>query len=428
MINKIKRFLIKFLIKKKKKNNFNNIKIEKCLLETSCQIGDCVILSPLLESLSKLNDEKIEIDIIVQNNSMEILKYYPYIKNIYPYRKYKNKLLRYVYNFYFALKNRKKYDLVISYEKGINTFHMLYLKVLNPKYFMLYLKVLNPKYLISSRKKVKYGITENELEIYDFFFENNKEIMKKLNLKLETQYKIYLGSFEEIAKKFYNKNRINVIFNYIGSKKERIIPKGEVIEILKDLSFDNIDIDFFLSSIPSKYDENKLIIEEVNRNNVKLLPKTNNIFEIASYIKYSDIVISVDTSIVHIASAYNKLILGIYAKKDNIKQHALPNCDNWEIIESPYKILIKELDIELIKEKFKILREQRAESREQRAESREQRAESREQRAESREQRAESREHREQRAESREQRAESREQRAINFNIFKSNYKVKKVA
>ena len=392
MINKIKRFLIKFLIKKKKKNNFNNIKIEKCLLETSCQIGDCVILSPLLESLSKLNDEKIEIDIIVQNNSMEILKYYPYIKNIYPYRKYKNKLLRYVYNFYFALKNRKKYDLVISYEKGINTFHMLYLKV------------LNPKYLISSRKKVKYGITENELEIYDFFFENNKEIMKKLNLKLETQYKIYLGSFEEIAKKFYNKNRINVIFNYIGSKKERIIPKGEVIEILKDLSFDNIDIDLFLSSIPSKYEENKLIIEEVNRNNVKLLPKTNNIFEIASYIKYSDIVISVDTSIVHIASAYNKLILGIYAKKDNIKQHALPNCDNWEIIESPYKILIKELDIELIKEKFKILREQRAESREQRAESREQRAESRE------------------------QRAESREQRAINFNIFKSNYKVKKVA
>ena len=94
-------------------------------------------------------------------------------------------------------------------------------------------------------------------------------------------------------------------------------------------------------------------------------------------------------------------------QKDNIKQHALPNCDNWEIIESPYKILIKELDIELIKEKFKILREQRAESREQRAESREQRAE---------------REQRER------QRAESREQRAINFNIFKSNYKVKKVA
>ena len=378
MNNKIKKFLIKFLGEKKVKRSLQDIKIEKCLLETSCQIGDCVILSPLLESLSKLNDEKIEIDIIVQNNSMEILKYYPYIKNIYPYRKYKNKLLRYVYNFYFALKNRRKYDLIISYEKGINTFHMLYLKV------------LNPKYLISSRKKVKYGITENELEIYDFFFENNEEIMKKLNLKLKTQYKIYLGPFEEIAKRFYNKDRINVIFNYIGSKKERIIPKEEVIEILKDLSFDNIDIDLFLSSIPSKYEENKLIIEEVNRNNVKLLPKTNNIFEIASYIKYSDIVISVDTSIVHIASAYNRLILGIYAKKDNIKQHALPNCDNWEIVESPYKILIKELDIELIKEKFKILREQRAESREQRA--------------------------------------ESREQRAVNFNIFKSNYKVKKVA
>ncbi|WP_294725485.1 glycosyltransferase family 9 protein [uncultured Fusobacterium sp.] len=378
MNNKIKKFLIKFLGEKKVKRSLQDIKIEKCLLETSCQIGDCVILSPLLESLSKLNDEKIEIDIIVQNNSMEILKYYPYIKNIYPYRKYKNKLLRYVYNFYFALKNRRKYDLIISYEKGINTFHMLYLKV------------LNPKYLISSRKKVKYGITENELEIYDFFFENNEEIMKKLNLKLKTQYKIYLGPFEEIAKRFYNKDRINVIFNYIGSKKERIIPKEEVIEILKDLSFDNIDIDLFLSSIPSKYEENKLIIEEVNRNNVKLLPKTNNIFEIASYIKYSDIVISVDTSIVHIASAYNRLILGIYAKKDNIKQHALPNCDNWEIVESPYKILIKELDIELIKEKFKILREQRAESREQRA--------------------------------------ESREQRAVNSNIFKSNYKVKKVA
>lgn len=167
----IKKQIIKILGKKVLKNNLHHNKIKKILIETlGAQIGDCVVLSPFLESLSKIN-KKIKIDIIVKENSMEILKYYPYIENIYPYRKYKNKILRYIYGVYFALRNRSKYDLIISFENGINTFHILWLKL------------LKAKCLMSSHKKIKFEIREEELGIIDYYFEDKEEILKKLNLK-----------------------------------------------------------------------------------------------------------------------------------------------------------------------------------------------------------------------------------------------------
>lgn len=337
----MKKFLIKFIGQKKKINKLKDLKINRILLETSCQIGDCIIFSPYLEALSKIKNNEVKIDIIVRENSMDILKYYPYIENIYPYRKYKNRVLRYFYNLYFALKKRNRYDLIISFEKGINTFHLLYLRI------------LNAKYLISLKKSSKYGVSGEELSMYDCFFEERKEIIDILNLDFKDEYKIYLGKYEEVAKNYFSKKNINIIFNYIGSVQEKIIPREEVIKILKKIVKNNTRI--YLSSIPSKYEYNKQMIEEINMENIVLLPKTNNIFEMASYIKYSDMLVSVDTSLIHIASTYNKNILGLYFGDKEILKTAAPKTKNWLIVESPYKNKIRDLNIDEIQEKFSSL-------------------------------------------------------------------------
>lgn len=201
----IKKQIIKILGKKVLENNLQYDKIEKILIETSgSQIGDCIVLSPFLESLSKINN-KIKIDIIVRENSMEILKYYPYIENIYPYRKYKNKILRYIYGIYFALKNRNKYDLMISFEKGINTFHILWLKI------------LKAKYLMSSHKEIKFGIKEKELKIIDYYFKDKEDIIEKLNLEKYgvEGYILYLGPYENFAENSFDNTKKN-----IGDKNE----------------------------------------------------------------------------------------------------------------------------------------------------------------------------------------------------------------
>lgn len=336
--------LKKIIIKKicyKKKKIYKKENIKNILFETSGQIGDTVINSSFLENLYKLNIN-INIDITVQKNSMEILKYCPYIKNVYPYRKYKNKVLRYIDNLFFSIKNRKKYDLIISMDTGINIMYFLFLKILNPKYF------------VSIDKKMKYGIEKGELKIVDFYFSDFRNLLTFLGIEnISNQYKIYLGPYEKIAENYFSKKNINIIFNYIGSKKERILEKKEVKEILKSIVFLDKKIKIFVSSIPTMYTETNEIIKSINDERVNILPKTNTIFEICSYIKYSDIVISVDTSLIHIASAYDKPILGFYTSNKKNQESASPKSSLYYIVESPFDDKIKDLPIEMICNRLK---------------------------------------------------------------------------
>ena len=328
-MNKLKKFILKKICHKKR-NLYKKEEIKKILFETSGQIGDTIMNSSFLESLSKINDN-VKIDMTVQKNSIEILKYYPYIKNVYPYRKYKNKLLRYINNLLFALKNKKKYDLIISMDSGINISYFLFLKILNPKYF------------VSISKKMKYGIKKDEIEIIDFYYSDFNELSNFLKIeKPSKKYKIYLDKYEKIAENYFKKDNINIIFNYIGSKKERILVKEEVKKILKNIISINTNINIHVSSTPVMYIETKEIIKEINDSRIKILPKTNTIFEVCSYIKYSDIVVSVDTSIIHIASAYNKPILGFYTSNKKNQQSASPNSSLYYVVESPFKDKIKD--------------------------------------------------------------------------------------
>lgn len=338
----MKKSIIKLISLKKKKKNWEEIKPKKILVETSWQLGDCIINSVLLENLFK-NNKEIEIDIFVRENSLEMLKYFPYIKNIYPYRTNKNKILRYIKRIYFALNHRNNYDLIISFERGINTFHLLWLKI------------LNGKFLMSLNKNEKYGIKKEDIKMIDWYFEDTMDILKKFGiLTCDRKYKIYIGPFEKIAQTFFDKSKVNIIFNYIGSTPNRTLLRQEVKEILNYLDIENTVI--YLSSTPQLYNENKKIIEEISRGNVKILPKTNSIFEMASYIKYTDIVVSVDTSILHIASAYNKKIVGIYRGNREIIEYSKPNSDRYFIIVSQYQDLIKDLDKEEILKGIKLLK------------------------------------------------------------------------
>ncbi|WP_286033840.1 glycosyltransferase family 9 protein [Fusobacterium necrogenes] len=329
----MKRWILNWIIKSNKRKEIDKINFEKILLETSWQLGDCVINSPFLEGLASKSKN---IDIIVRESSMDMLKYYPYIKNIFPYRSHKNKILRYMSRIFFAIKYRNKYDIIISFENEINTFHLFWLKL------------LNGKYLMSLPKKEKYGIKKEAIEIIDDYFKNNNDILKKLKIKnFSSEYRVYLGPYEELAKNFFDNSKINVIFNYIGSIEKKVLKKEELKSILHSLGDENINI--YVSSTPDKYFETFKIINEMENKNIKMLPKTKNIFEIASYVKYSDIIISVDTSLIHIASSYDKKIIGFYMKDSKIIEYAKPNCKNYFIIKSKYEERIEDLNLEEIK-------------------------------------------------------------------------------
>lgn len=103
------------------------------------------------------------------------------------------------------------------------------------------------------------------------------------------------------------------------------------------------DIDYFLNelpkidkktmihilTIPSHYTKMSEKVNNLNNAQIRMLPKTKNVAEAAAIVKYSDILFSVDTGIVHIASTYNIPIVGIYPKVPKTFERFKPKSDKY---------------------------------------------------------------------------------------------------
>ena len=287
--------------------------------------------------------------------------------------------------------------------------------------------------LFKSSKLIE--LIQKELDYYVFLSDKSKEIFLDF-LKLDKNKGITIRhSCEmELLDQVKTKNRKLVIISRLDNKQKRI---DLAIRAMKKLPEFTLDI---YGDGADKKILKKIVIEEGLEERVFFRERTNQVKEkldeAGIFIMTSDYEGYGITNIEAMMRGLPIILRNTFeSAPDIVKDNGILLDKEWDedkFVEAVYKVyenydyysknaieMGKRHTFEIIKnEWWEFINRIRAESREQRAESREQRAESREQRAESREQRAESRE----------QRAESREQRAVNSNIFKSNYKVKKVA
>ncbi|WP_376708397.1 glycosyltransferase family 9 protein [Shewanella surugensis] len=101
-----------------------------------------------------------------------------------------------------------------------------------------------------------------------------------------------------------------LIINPFASTTKRTLPFIQVQKIVKSTHQLYAHI---ILLIPPYVDN---IQEWKNIDNTILCPPINSIMDSVSYIRNCSMVLSVDTSIVHIASAFNKPIVGLYREQD----------------------------------------------------------------------------------------------------------------
>ncbi|MGL5803267.1 MAG: glycosyltransferase family 9 protein, partial [Cetobacterium sp.] len=125
---------------------------------------------------------------------------------------------------------------------------------------------------------------------------------------------------------------MNIVLNHRASSE----PRSLTLEQLKDLSLKlinlNKDIIVHIISVPSEYEILKDLVNKLDKENIKLLPKTEGIGEAAGLLKYSDMLVSVDTGLIHIASVYNIPIVGIYPLTENSAKLFEPKSERYEIV------------------------------------------------------------------------------------------------
>lgn len=318
------------LVGKKRREKIKKEKIKRVLIGGG-RIGDIVVKTPMLEALSKLNED-VKIDITVVKGAKCLVENIPYINEVIEIdeRPTRNKIIKSYRALAGALKNRKKYDLYFDFTNNCRFIHTLSLKL------------MAPKYLIGRYRLEKFGIKKDELTLFDSYIDVkddvhavdiNMDYLKPLGLHEEDRkYKLYLGKNEKKYENYFEKNKMNIVLNHRASSE----PRSLTLKQLKDLSLKlinlNKDVVVYIISLPSEYEILKDLVEKICEKNIKLLPKTEGIGEAAGLLKYSDMLVSVDTGLIHVASVYNIPIVGIYPLTENSAKLFEPKSERYEIV------------------------------------------------------------------------------------------------
>lgn len=266
------------------------------------KIGDMIVNSLMFREIKKVYPD-IKIGVVARGAAIDIIKDNPNVDKIYEYYKDRKKIKD------LALKiKEEKYDLLIDFSEMLRVNQMMLINLCGAR--------------------INIGLDRKDWKLFDLSIESGKDFkwtehitnrylayLIKLGLKKESidiSYDIYLKDEKKYETFFYKiKENKKLILNPYGASKHKsfnIETLENIITYLKDK-----DIAIILVYFGDKYKELEFL--EKKYKSVYIPKKIESILNTAILIKKSDYVISPDTSIVHIASAFNKKMITVYPPK-----------------------------------------------------------------------------------------------------------------
>lgn len=237
---------------------------KKVLLNDCQKIGNYIFKTPLIRGLSLAG---YEVYILGSKLTKELGDSNPHVKEVIVDGAYKKKAINIFRNMYTGLKYRGKFHMFID-----NTGLPQLREIVVPK-LMRVEKVVG----VQNKKGRMYKIMDIQIPIQKHASMTSVVILEHLGIKDKPTYDLPLTTDKysniELEKPL-------VLFNSKGSKPSTTLKEDERLAIIEEMSkMENIDF------------------REIERQ--------DTIEDLCSLIKRASIVVTVDTGVVHIASAYN---------------------------------------------------------------------------------------------------------------------------
>ena len=331
-------------ISRKKSRSINLDKSQKILILMNQKIGDMVVCSPIIREIRK-SYPKSKIHVLASEVNKEIAICNPYIDEVHIYKNQWQKLMP------LLLQLRKiNFDLAIELEYQVVS------KII------ILLKIVKPNCIIAVSKCVgRYGMGPQDIEPYDHYT-NSKlthqrdtclDVLRLMNIKARD--KSYDVFYPEINKSkalsflsSFERENFFIGFNIEGSSAEKRITDEDVKSIIMNLHsrFNNLII--ILIHKPDELDSIKKLIPKESSSNTFPSYPTKSIHDLAAIIDTLDLIISPDTSVVHIACAFNKPLVSIYRNNMPLFNiwHPISECN--KVVFSKYPDSLKGIDIQII--------------------------------------------------------------------------------
>nr|WP_237703585.1 glycosyltransferase family 9 protein [Erwinia sp. Ejp617] len=275
------------------KKRIKKSKIKTVLILRYDRIGDMVVTTPLIRAL---HQNGYEVSTISQKDSIDFISKNPYVKNTYIWSRDSNKFIK---NILAIRKN--KYDIAIDMREQLEV-----------KTFLFSL-MTGARYLVGFNKENIRGFDKS------IFYNNpNNHITMKMDAVLKEVFDIHGADLsydafvddeiESRAITFYDsfrkENEKVIVINPFASLRER------------DMSYEQLS--YLIEQIKIAYHEycivligNLDLLEPLRCLGVNIF-ESETILDVIPVIKYSDLVVTVDTAALHIAGAFNKKIVALY--------------------------------------------------------------------------------------------------------------------
>lgn len=286
-------------------------KAYKILVVQLGRIGDLILLLPVFEALKKLNPAN-ELHLLAGKYNYQAVEGHPYIDKVFVYNKSIIGRIQTILNV-----RKEHYDIWIDPKNHRSGESLLFARLGGAKFKIGYEakpKIFDAQILHESIHADQHISYSNLLSLNSF----------GINPSSARPCLFVQPLAEKSIDAFLEENKIQNFFcvNLSGSRVERNWTTEKWITFLKVIASDTSAI--IIIAAPTEKERAIQIAAEVS-NAVYL--ETKSIIEVYSVVAKADLVISPDTSIVHIAAAFDKPLLGLYSKNilNNTKFYPLSN-------------------------------------------------------------------------------------------------------
>ncbi len=290
-LKKIKLKIVCFFLDKRKNNNFQLSGVKKVIiLRDDNKIGDMIISTLLFRELNKCG---LKVDVVSGKDNYCVIEYNNYIDNNYFLD---NNFLDFI-TLAFKLR-RKKFDLLIDLGDSLSPTYFSFVSIINAKHTLGFNK--------SEYKTYDLSISYNDFSAH--ITNRYKIVLDRLGvLKYELNYDIFIPDDIIISVNEFldrNKNKPIIIINPYTANIKRDLTESQITDLINGINSEYPSVQIVLIGSPRK-------IIDLNIDGAIKNP-FSTFLSSAALVKKAVLVISPDTSIVHVACAFNTKLISLY--------------------------------------------------------------------------------------------------------------------
>lgn len=317
MIKTVARLLSHGLLGKRHKQPLDLARVRKVLIVRNDKIGDMIVTTPLLRAL-KTRYPHWQIDVAASSANRDIIAGNPHVDNILIWDK--APLLRDLRTTIAGIRARR-YDVIFNPYNRFSIPLLLRIKWLGARYLTGF---AIDKYGSSTAKlgmfdhTVRCDRTRHILHSYFAAFAPFDLPQNDLRYEL-SGVDAHAARIDAACDALLQQYQGLFCLNFQGSNAQRTVSVTDAQAICAALAARYPGHALLVLAAPGAAARASEIVQGAARPNVMAAPATGHILELAALIRRCELVLSPDTSVIHLASAYDKKIVGYYIRTDNYR-------------------------------------------------------------------------------------------------------------